>query len=176
MNFDYSEEQILLQQEARKFLTGNSDCAAVRRVLDDTKKSFDDTQLSSVAELGQQDLASQLSQVELLKAAKTWQALKVDHGFACITWPTELSGPAGSTMESVIFTQEEEQFDIPLGIFQVRLGICMPTVIKLSREDVKQRFVKPALRGEEIWCQLFSEPAAGSDLAGIRTRAVRKRQ
>ena len=49
----------------------------------------------------------------------------------------------------------------------------MPTVIKLGREDVKQRFVKPALRGEEIWCQLFSEPAAGSDLAGIRTRAVK---
>ena len=49
----------------------------------------------------------------------------------------------------------------------------MPTVIKLGREDVKQRFVKPALRGEEIWRQLFSEPTAGSDLAGIRTRAVK---
>ena len=49
----------------------------------------------------------------------------------------------------------------------------MPTVIKLGREDVKQRFVKPALRGEEIWCQLFSEPAAGSNLAGIRTRAAK---
>ena len=123
--------------------------------------------------LPQQDLASQLSQVELLKAAKTWQSLKADHGFACITWPKEFGGPGGSAMESVIFAQEEEQFDIPLGIFQVSLGICMPTVIKLGREDVKQRFVKPALRGEEIWCQLFSEPAAGSDLAGIRTRAVK---
>jgi alkylation response protein AidB-like acyl-CoA dehydrogenase len=122
--------------------------------------------------LGQQDLSSQLSQDELVLAAKAWQALKADHGFACITWPKEWGGPGGSAMESVIFAQEEEQFDIPMGILQVSLGICMPTVIKLGCEDVKQRFVTPALHGEEIWCQLFSEPAAGSDLAGIRTRAV----
>jgi alkylation response protein AidB-like acyl-CoA dehydrogenase len=122
--------------------------------------------------LGQQDLASRLSQDELVQAAKAWQALKADNNFACITWPKESGGPGGSAMESVIFAQEEEHFDIPLGIFQVSLGICMPTVIKLGSEDVKQRFVTPALLGEEIWCQLFSEPAAGSDLAGIRTRAV----
>jgi len=122
--------------------------------------------------LGKQDLASRLSQDKLVHAAKAWQALKADNNFACITWPKESGGPGGSAMQSVIFAQEEEQFDIPLGIFQVSLGICMPTVIKLGGEDVKQRFVTPALRGEEIWCQLFSEPAAGSDLAGIRTRAV----
>jgi alkylation response protein AidB-like acyl-CoA dehydrogenase len=122
--------------------------------------------------LGQQDLASRLSQDELVQAAKAWQALKAEHGFACITWPKEWGGPGGSAMESVIFAQEEEQFEIPLGVYQVSLGICMPTIIKLGRDDVKQRFVGPALRGDEIWCQLFSEPAAGSDLAGIRTRAV----
>jgi alkylation response protein AidB-like acyl-CoA dehydrogenase len=123
--------------------------------------------------VGQQDLASRLSLDELVTAAKTWQALKAEHGFACITWPREWGGPGGSAIESVIFAQEEEQFDIPLGVFQVSLGICMPTLIKLGREEDKQRFIGPALRGEEIWCQLFSEPAAGSDLAGIRTRAAK---
>ena len=67
--------------------------------------------------LPQQDLASQPPQVELLKAAKIWQSLKADHGFACITWPKEFGGPGGSAMESVIFAREEELFDISLGIF-----------------------------------------------------------
>jgi alkylation response protein AidB-like acyl-CoA dehydrogenase len=76
-------------------------------------------------------------------------------------------------MQSVIFAQEEDRFDIPAGIFQVGLGMCLPTVMKLADESTKKRFVGPALRGDEIWCQLFSEPAAGSDLAGVRSRAVR---
>ena len=123
--------------------------------------------------VGQQDMASRLAPEELVTAAKAWQALKAEHGFACITWPTEWGGPGGSAIEAVIFDQEEQAFDIPLDVFQVSLGICMPTIIRLGREEDKQRFVGPALRGEEIWCQLFSEPAAGSDLAGIRTRAAK---
>jgi len=121
--------------------------------------------------MGQVGVSARLSPQELLHAAKKWQALKADHDFACISWPKEWGGPGGSAIEGVIFAQEEQRFDIPEGIFQVSLGVCMPSLIKLGSEELKNRFVKPALRGEEIWCQLFSEPAAGSDLAGIRTRA-----
>ena len=122
--------------------------------------------------LGQPGFAAKLSAKDLLEAARLWQAKKADHGFACITWPQEYGAPGGSAIESVIFSQEEELFDVPLGIYQVSLGVCVPAVIKLGSADVKQRFVSPALRGEEIWCQLFSEPGAGSDLAGVRTRAL----
>ncbi|MGG2377264.1 acyl-CoA dehydrogenase, partial [Salmonella enterica] len=51
--------------------------------------------------------------------------------------------------------------------------MCVPTVMTFADEETKKRFVGPALRGEEIWCQLFSEPAGGSDVAAARTRAVR---
>jgi alkylation response protein AidB-like acyl-CoA dehydrogenase len=59
------------------------------------------------------------------------------------------------------------------GYFQIGLRMCVPTVMAFGGEETKTRFVGPAVRGEEIWCQLFSEPTAGSDVAGIRTRAVR---
>src|SRR5690606_387555 len=55
----------------------------------------------------------------------------------------------------------------------IGLGMCIPTMMPFATEEQKQRFVGPALRGEEVWCQLFSEPAGGSDVAGLRTRAVR---
>jgi len=122
---------------------------------------------------GQPELAKRLTAPELLAAAREWQALKADNGFACITWPAEWGGPGGTPIEHVIFAQEEEGFDVPTGIFQVGLGMCVPTVIALGSDAMRQRFVRPAIRGEEIWCQLFSEPAAGSDLAGVRTRAIR---
>jgi alkylation response protein AidB-like acyl-CoA dehydrogenase len=61
-----------------------------------------------------------------------------------------------------------------MGFFGIGLGICIPTLLKLADQATLERFVHPALRGEQIWCQLFSEPAAGSDLAGLRTRAVRE--
>jgi alkylation response protein AidB-like acyl-CoA dehydrogenase len=76
-------------------------------------------------------------------------------------------------MEQVIYDQEEADFDVPLAVFDVTFGMAIPTVLAVGDEKTKQRFVGPAVRGEEIWCQLFSEPAAGSDIAGVRTRAVR---
>ena len=111
------------------------------------------------------ELAKRVSPAELLERARHWQALKADNGFACITWPRAWGGPGGTPIEHVIFAQEEEGFDVPTGIFQVGLGMCVPTVIALGDDAMRQRFVRPALRGENIWCQLFSEPAAGSDLA-----------
>jgi alkylation response protein AidB-like acyl-CoA dehydrogenase len=111
--------------------------------------------------------------VALLPGAKAWQAKKADAGFACITWPTAWGGADGSPMEQVIFDSEEARYGRNYGFFTIGLGMCVPTVMAFADDATKQRFVGPALRGEEIWCQLFSEPSAGSDVAAARTRAVR---
>lgn len=132
--------------------------------------------LSSHAALRVQGMPSRfigMSEDERLAEAKSWQAKKASARYARLTWPVEWGGAGGSAIQQAIFIEEESRFDVPLGFFGIGLGICIPTIMKLSDEITKQRFVLPALRGEEIWCQLFSEPAAGSDLAGIRTRAVR---
>ncbi|MEQ1647147.1 MAG: acyl-CoA dehydrogenase family protein [Hyphomicrobiaceae bacterium] len=108
-----------------------------------------------------------------LAAAKAWQGKKAAAGFAAITWPKDLGGRGGTAIEQVIYNQEEADFDVQRGAFEIGLGMCVPTLMKYGKPQQLKRYVAPALRGEEIWCQLFSEPSAGSDLAGLRTRAVR---
>src|SRR5579885_209328 len=83
---------------------------------------------------------------DALAEARAWQAKKAKAGYARITWPKEVGG----------------------------LGMCIPTLMAYGSKEAVARYVKPALYGEEIWCQLFSEPAAGSDVAGLRTRAERQ--
>jgi len=109
-----------------------------------------------------------------LAIGRHWQSLKAANGFACITWPKEWGGPAGTAMEQVIFRQEEAGRGIPIAFFGIGLAFCLPTVLKFAPAEQGRKFVGPAMRGEDIWCQLFSEPAAGSDLAGVRTKAVRE--
>ncbi len=111
------------------------------------------------------------SEADALKRAKEWQAKKAAKGYAKITWPKEVGGMGGTPIQSVIFGQEESKFDVPTGFFDIGLGMCIPTVMQYARPELLARYVRPALYGEEIWCQLFSEPSAGSDVAGLRTRA-----
>jgi alkylation response protein AidB-like acyl-CoA dehydrogenase len=109
-----------------------------------------------------------------LEACKAWQAKKAAAGYAQIRWPREWGGGGGTAMESVIFSQEEARLGVYLnGPFSIGLGMCIPTVMATADDDTKSRFVGPAVRGETIWCQLFSEPAGGSDVAAIRTKAVK---
>ena len=108
-----------------------------------------------------------------MRRAKEWQALKAKNGYAQITWPKEIGGRGGTSMQQVIWNQEEGKFDAPTGPFTIGLGMCVPTVIAFGSDEHKKRYVGPALTGNEIWCQLFSEPAAGSDVAGVKTRAVK---
>jgi len=110
---------------------------------------------------------------DFLARAKAWQKIKAEGGFAQITWPKEMGGRGGTVMQQVIWGQEEARFDAPTGPFAIGLGMCIPTVIAFGSDEHKQRYVQKALRGEEIWCQLFSEPAAGSDVAGLKTKAVK---
>ncbi len=109
----------------------------------------------------------------LLDEGKAWQAKKAEAGYACITWPREWGGAGGTPMEQVIFSQEEAKHGRGYGYFSIGLGMCVPTVMAFADDATKQRFVAPAIRGDEIWCQLFSEPSAGSDVAASRTKAVR---
>ena len=108
-----------------------------------------------------------------LQAAKDWQAKKFDAGWACITWPKEYGGQGGTTMQNVIFNQEQAKFDLPPNIYTIGHGMLGPTIMSHGTPEQKTKYVKRMARGEEIWCQLFSEPAAGSDLAGLRSLAVR---
>jgi alkylation response protein AidB-like acyl-CoA dehydrogenase len=110
---------------------------------------------------------------EVLAHAKAWQAKKAAARYACITWPEKLGGRGGTPIQQVIFGQEEGKVGAPRGFFDIGLGMCIPTVMAFADDETKGRFVGPAVRGEEIWCQLFSEPSAGSDVAGLRTKAVR---
>ena len=108
---------------------------------------------------------------ELLKKSKAWQAKKAEAGYACITWPKEWGGGGGTTIENVIYGQEEANYAVTGSVFAIGLGMCIPTLMTWGPQDAKERYVKPAVRGDEIWCQLFSEPAGGSDVAGLRTKA-----
>ena len=108
-----------------------------------------------------------------LERARAWQAKKAEAGFAGIRWPEEWGGQGGSAIQEVIWTQEESRYAVPRGVYEIGLGMCIPTMMAYASDDQLERYTGPALRGEEIWCQLFSEPASGSDLAGLRTRAVR---
>ncbi len=108
-----------------------------------------------------------------VKRAQQWQAKKADAGWACITWPKEYGGRAASSIQSVIWNQEEGRYRTPPSIFGIGQGMLGPTIMTHGTQEQKDRYIQPMLRGEEIWCQLFSEPAAGSDLAGLRTTAVK---
>ena len=110
---------------------------------------------------------------ELIRKAKDWQANKADAGWACLHWPKEYGGRSATPIESVIWGQEESKYDVPTGIFSIGQGMCGPTMAAYATEEQKTRYLPPMARGDEIWCQLFSEPAAGSDLAGLRTSAVK---
>jgi alkylation response protein AidB-like acyl-CoA dehydrogenase len=110
---------------------------------------------------------------ESMDEARAWQCKKAEAGYACITWPKEWGGGGGASWQSVIFGQEEARFETPGNPFQIGLGMCVPTLMTVGNQADKERFVRPAVRGEEIWCQLFSEPSGGSDVAAARTRAVR---
>ena len=110
---------------------------------------------------------------DYLARAKRWQAMKFDAGFARITWEPEYGGRNGTTMQQIIFGQEEARFEVPTEVFIIGLGMIAPTLRACGTEQQQQRYLTKLLRGEEIWSQLFSEPGAGSDVASLSTTAVR---
>ncbi|MGE0621859.1 MAG: acyl-CoA dehydrogenase [Pseudomonadales bacterium] len=108
-----------------------------------------------------------------LAEAKKWQRKKADAGWACLAWPKEYGGRGASPIERVIWDQEEGIYGRLSGAFIIGHGMCGPTMMAYASEEQKQHYLPKLAAGEEIWCQLFSEPHGGSDLAGLRTRAER---
>ena len=151
MDFNDTPEEAKFRTEARAFLEGAC-----------TPKGKD-----------KERLQRRLSEKEYLKAAKAYQKKKAEAGFSGITWAKEQGGRGLAPIYSVIFGQEEGKFDAPSAPFAIGLGMCIPTLTAFANDDTKKRYVAPALRGDEIWCQLFSEPSAGSDVASLKTKAVK---
>jgi alkylation response protein AidB-like acyl-CoA dehydrogenase len=103
-----------------------------------------------------------------------WQRLLFDAGYAGVDWPVEGGGRGSSPVEELIFKEELERAHAPyVGVNFVGLLHAGPTVIAEGTTEQRQRYLPAILKGEEVWCQGFSEPDAGSDLASMRTRAVR---
>ena len=119
------------------------------------------------------DLLGERADEETIRQAKEWQAKKADAGWACLTWPKEYGGQGLGRMENVIFNQEEAKFRLPPNIYAIGHGMLGPTLIAHGTEEQKTKYLPNMIRGGEVWCQAFSEPDAGSDLAALRTSAVR---
>ncbi|MCC2107395.1 MAG: acyl-CoA dehydrogenase family protein [Hyphomicrobiales bacterium] len=156
MNFDDTPQEAEFRALARKWIEANRP--------DDLMRD-----LAAADEIKDRDQRT----AALVKAAKAWQKKKADAGFACLTWPKEYGGRAATPIQRVIWDQEEGKYGALSGPFAIGQGMCGPTVMAYASEDQKRRYLPPLASGEEVWCQLFSEPAGGSDLAGLRTKAER---
>ncbi len=115
----------------------------------------------------------ELKGLNYIEQAKLWQKRKYDAGWACIRWPEEHGGRGASAIQQVIWNQEEARFDTPDSVFTIGQGMCAPTMMSWATEEQNKQYVPRIASGEDVWCQLFSEPAGGSDLAALRTRAVK---
>ena len=106
-----------------------------------------------------------------LALGREYMAAKHDAGFAGINWPVAIGGQGLTHLHKITFDGEEMQFGMPVQFFGISLGMPVQILIHYceDKEFVKER-VRKALRGEEIWCQMFSEPSGGSDLAALRTK------
>jgi alkylation response protein AidB-like acyl-CoA dehydrogenase len=107
-----------------------------------------------------------------IERCRAWQRRLYEGGWAGITWPKEHGGRGGRAIEQVIFTQEQARYGVSNGAFMVSIGMAGPTILAHGTPAQKDAFLSPMLRGDELWCQLFSEPDAGSDLANLVTRAT----
>jgi alkylation response protein AidB-like acyl-CoA dehydrogenase len=156
VDFDDTPEEAVFRAEARAWLTQHAPA-------------------KGTAIAGQRDRhnADPDADKRHVVACKEWQLALYEGGWAGITWPKEFGGRGGTALQQSIFNQEQSKFDVSTGLFAVGIGMVGPTLIAWGTEEQKRDHLDPLLRGDEVWCQLFSEPGAGSDLAGLSTRAER---
>lgn len=105
--------------------------------------------------------------------SKAWSKKLYDAGYAGLTWPKEFGGQGAPYTHQAIFLEETARAETPDHIGVIGLGMAGPTIIAHGTDEQKERHLQPILSGEEVWCQGFSEPGAGSDLGSLRTRAER---
>jgi alkylation response protein AidB-like acyl-CoA dehydrogenase len=155
VDIDDSPEEAAFRAEARAWLDGH---AVPKGHPDDFSRGFFDPDA---------DWA------ELVACTRRWQRTLYDGGWAGISYPKEHGGRGGTTLQEMIFAQEASRYGVHSGSFMVAHTMVGPAILAFGTPEQQERFIEPMLRGDEIWCQLFSEPGAGSDLAGLSARAVR---
>ena len=156
MDFDDSPEERALRAEAVEWLDANA-------------KRLD---LESLSDMRTHRAHTEEEDAALLEDARAWQQRKAEAGWAAPHWPVEHGGRGLSPLLANIFATEEHAYDVSGNMFSVGVGMAGPTIIEWGTEAQRDRFLQPILTAEHIWCQLFSEPGAGSDLAGLSTRAI----
>jgi alkylation response protein AidB-like acyl-CoA dehydrogenase len=106
-----------------------------------------------------------------IRARRVWQRRLAEAGLAAVTWPREVGGRGLGPIEQVTVNQEISRAQVPGILDVIGIGMLGPCLIAHGSEEQKSRYLGPMLHGDEVWCQMFSEPAAGSDLAAVQTRA-----
>jgi alkylation response protein AidB-like acyl-CoA dehydrogenase len=107
-----------------------------------------------------------------LQQKKAWQRTLYDAGYVGMGWPKEYGGQDARPMEQAIVAEEMARGDVPGAVNSLALGLIGPTLIVHGTDEQKRRYVQRMLTADDIWCQLYSEPDSGSDLASLKTRAV----
>jgi acyl-CoA dehydrogenase len=110
---------------------------------------------------------------EVFREHVAWQKTLAAHGWGALTWPRAYGGRGLGPIEQIIWTEEPTKRGAAHSMLAVGIGMAGPTLIAHGSEAQKERYLAKLLHAEEVWCQLFSEPGAGSDLASLATRAVR---
>jgi len=113
------------------------------------------------------------SRNEYVDYLRRWQRTLFEGGWAGIAWPKKFGGRGATLMQQALFQEELALADAPHLIGTIGLSLVGPTIIAMGSEEQKARYLAPILSGDEIWCQGFSEPNAGSDLASVGTKAIR---
>jgi alkylation response protein AidB-like acyl-CoA dehydrogenase len=107
-----------------------------------------------------------------IRTLRDWQRRLYDAGYLGISWPAEYGGQGKTIIEGAIFNEEMARLRAPAPLNELGLSMGGPTILEHGTEEQKKRFVKKILTCEEVWCQGFSEPGSGSDLAALGTRAT----
>src|SRR6266403_1996831 len=156
MNFDDTPQQAAFRDQARNWIDANA------------PKQYE-------AELSKASLGRiRLQKEEIVDVGKAWQKKKAEGGWACLHWPKEYGGRGATPIEKVIWQQEEGVYGKLTQPFQIGEGMCGPTVMAYGSEEHKRHYLPKLASGEQIWCQLFSGPAGGSAVSGLRTRTQKK--
>ncbi len=148
MDLSFTPEQEAFRQQVRQWLAENLDQTWSEALRDPAN--------------GEKDL---------IELRRRWQKKLYEAGYLGMAWPPEWGGRGASQVEEAILAEELAKADAPEHVNFIGLGLCAPALIHHGTEEQRRRFIPPMLSGEEIWCQGFSEPGAGSDLAALRLKA-----
>ncbi|MGB6059051.1 MAG: acyl-CoA dehydrogenase family protein [Microthrixaceae bacterium] len=156
MDFEDSRELAAFRAEARSFLDQHAEL-----------KRGDERDWSRNGAAVDPDVAA-----DYRRRCVAWQKLLAESGWAGLTWPVRFGGRGLSSAYQIVFNQELARYDATSGFVTAAQALVGPTLMTHGSAAQQDRYLGPLLTGDEAWCQLFSEPGAGSDLAAMATRAV----